>query len=184
MENNTNNERRSKFLSLILRHQPEKIGLELDPSGWADIDLLLQKAAAHGRAMSRQQLDAIVADCDKQRFALSEDGQRIRANQGHSLAAVDLALTPAMPPATLFHGTASRFIDSIRASGLTPGSRNHVHLSLELDTASKVGLRHGKLVILSVRAGAMAAQGHTFYVSENGVWLTAAVPAEFIDFPG
>ncbi|MFL6657463.1 MAG: RNA 2'-phosphotransferase [Massilia sp.] len=182
MENNQH-ERRSKFLSLILRHQPEKIGLELDSSGWADIDLLLQKAAAHGKLMSRQQLEAVVANCDKQRFALSDDKQRIRANQGHSLAAVDLALTPTTPPETLFHGTASRFIASIRATGLTPGSRNHVHLSLELETASKVGLRHGKLVMLSVRAGAMAAQGHAFYVSENGVWLTAAVPPEFIDFP-
>ncbi len=183
MENNKNIERNSKFLSLVLRHEPGKIGLVLDSNGWASVEQLLHQAAEHGRSMSQEELRHIVASSDKQRFALSEDGLRIRANQGHSLASVELDLAPAEPPDTLFHGTASRFIDSIRASGLAPGSRNHVHLSLDLGTASNVGSRHGKLVVLTVRARAMAAQGHLFFLSQNGVWLTAAVPAEFIDFP-
>ncbi|MET3130614.1 putative RNA 2'-phosphotransferase [Oxalobacteraceae bacterium GrIS 1.11] len=178
-----NIQRDSKFLSLILRHEPEKIGLELDCNGWADVEQLLLRAAAHGKPISRAQLHTIVASSDKQRFALSADGQGIRANQGHSIAGIELDLAPAEPPARLFHGTASRFIDSIGRAGLVPGARNHVHLSLDLDTASKVGARHGKPVILGIRARAMAAQGHVFFLSKNGVWLSTAVPVEFIDFP-
>lgn len=183
MENQKKLERSSKFLSLILRHEPQKIGLVLDSNGWADVDQLLCQAAEHGQVISRELLHAIVATSDKQRFALSADGQRIRANQGHSIASVDLDLASCVPPTLLFHGTASRFIDSIQKSGLVPGSRNHVHLSIDLATASKVGSRHGKLVVLTVRAGDMAAQGHLFYVSQNGVWLAAAVPVDYITFP-
>lgn len=182
MNSPNNLERCSKFLSLILRHEPHKIGLVLDGNGWADVDRLLQQAAAHGVAISRALLQTIVSSSDKQRFALSDDGQRIRANQGHSIASVDLDLGPSAPPRLLYHGTASRFIDPIRASGLIPGSRNHVHLSADLATASKVGSRHGKLVLLTVRAGDMAENGHAFYVSQNGVWLTAAVPVAYLIF--
>ena len=119
----------------------------------------------------------------KTRYAISDDGLRIRANQGHSLAAVDIALPPATPPAMLYHGTASRFVEAIRAAGLLPGSRNHVHLSSSRETAVAVGARHGKPVVLTVDAAAMQAHGHLFYVSDNGVWLTQAVPQVFIDFP-
>ncbi|MBW3509679.1 RNA 2'-phosphotransferase [Janthinobacterium sp. NKUCC06_STL] len=173
----------SKFLSLILRHAPEKIGLTLDAQGWADIGQLLALAARHGRRLSREQLDDVVARDSKTRYAISADGLRIRANQGHSLAAVDIALPPATPPAMLYHGTASRFVEAIRAGGLLPGSRNHVHLSSSRETAVAVGARHGKPVVLTVDAAAMRAQGHVFYVSDNGVWLTQAVPAAFIGFP-
>ena len=172
----------SKFLSLILRHAPEKIGLVLDAQGWADIGQLLARAAQHGRHISREQLDDVVARDSKTRYAISPDGLRIRANQGHSLAAVDLALPPATPPAMLYHGTASRFVEAIRAAGLLPGSRNHVHLSVNRETAVAVGARHGKPVVLTVDAAAMQAHGHAFYVSANGVWLTQAVPQAFIGF--
>ncbi|OEZ72685.1 RNA 2'-phosphotransferase [Janthinobacterium sp. HH103] len=173
----------SKFLSLILRHSPEKIGLALDAQGWADIGQLLAQAASHGRSISREQLDEVVARDSKTRYAISDDGLRIRANQGHSLAAVDIALPPATPPAMLYHGTASRFVAAIRAGGLLPGARNHVHLSSSRETAVAVGARHGKPVVLTVDAAAMQAQGHVFYVSDNGVWLTQAVPRAFIGFP-
>ena len=172
----------SKFLSLILRHAPDKIGLALDPQGWADIGQLLALAAQHGRDLSREQLDEVVARDSKTRYAISDDGLRIRANQGHSLSAVDIGLPPSTPPAVLYHGTASRFVDAIRAGGLLPGSRNHVHLSSNHETAVAVGARHGKPVVLTVDAAAMQAQGHVFYVSDNGVWLTPAVPVAFIGF--
>ncbi|MEO7497655.1 MAG: RNA 2'-phosphotransferase [Massilia sp.] len=172
----------SKFMSLVLRHAPETIGLGLDENGWAEVDQLLAKAALHGKALTRADLLAVVADSDKQRFALSPDGQRIRANQGHSIAAVDLALTPVAPPEFLYHGTASRFLASIVTTGLRPGSRNHVHLSLQTETAVNVATRHGKPVVLTVLAGAMHAAGHLFYLSENKVWLTANVPPQFIRF--
>lgn len=173
----------SKFLSLILRHAPEKIGLALDANGWADIGQLLAQSARHGRRLSREQLEDVVARDSKTRYAISADGLRIRANQGHSLAAVDLGLPPATPPAVLYHGTASRFIEAIRAAGLLPGSRNHVHLSANRETAVAVGARHGKPVVLTVDAAAMQAQGQVFHVADNGVWLTQVVPAAFIGFP-
>ena len=173
----------SKFLSLILRHAPEKIGLAIDPQGWADIGQLLALAARYGRRISREQLDEVVMRDSKTRYAISADGLRIRANQGHSLAAVDIALPPSTPPAMLFHGTASRFVDAIRSGGLLPGARNHVHLSSNRETAVAVGARHGRPVVLTVDAVAMQAQGHVFYVSDNGVWLTQAVPVAFIGFP-
>lgn len=172
----------SKFLSLILRHAPETIGLSLDANGWAEVGQLLALAASHGTAISRAQLDAVVANDSKTRYAFSTDGLRIRANQGHSLAAVDIDLPPATPPAVLYHGTASRFVDAIREQGLRPGSRNHVHLSATEETAVSVGSRHGKPVVLVIDTAAMHAQGHVFYLAANGVWLTDAVPTVFIDF--
>ena len=171
----------SRFLSLVLRHQPEVIGLTLDPQGWADIDTLIALAASK-RRLDRDLIARVVAGNDKQRFAISPDGLRIRASQGHSVA-IDLALPPSIPPALLYHGTATRFLDAIRREGLKPGSRQHVHLSREFDTAVKVGGRHGRPHVLRVDAARMAAAGHVFHVSDNGVWLTAAVPVEYID-PG
>ena len=172
----------SKFLSLVLRHQPEAIGLTLDAEGWADVDVLIAAAGKHRRALSRERIARIVATSDKQRFKLSDDGQRIRANQGHSIE-VDLKLTPRVPPAVLFHGTASRHLDSIRQTGLEKRSRQHVHLSPDEQTAIKVGQRHGKPVVLAVQAGEMHAAGHVFYLSDNGVWLVDAVPSAFLEFP-
>lgn len=172
----------SKFLSLILRHEPQAIGLTLDAEGWADVDDFIAKAGAHGKLYSRTLIEAIVRDNDKQRFKLSADGRRIRANQGHSID-VDLALAPVEPPATLYHGTATRFAGSIRKTGLEKCSRQHVHLSLDRDTAVKVGSRHGTPLVLQVRAAEMHAQGFVFYRADNGVWLTDAVAVEFIDWP-
>ena len=172
----------SKFLSLVLRHAPDTIGLSLDANGWAEVDQLLAQAASHGKAISREQLNDVVANDSKTRYAFSVDGLRIRANQGHSLATVDIGLPPAIPPAVLYHGTASRFVESIRDQGLIPGSRNHVHLSTTEDTAISVGSRHGKPVVLVVDTAAMQTQGHVFYLAANGVWLSDAVPAAFITF--
>jgi len=172
----------SKFLSLVLRHQPEKIGLALDANGWADVEDLIRLANHHGTRLTRPLLERLVAENDKQRFALSDDGERIRASQGHSVE-VDLALPPALPPEVLYHGTAARSVASIRAGGLHAGNRQHVHLSPDVSTATRVGQRHGKPVVLVVRAGAMAAAGHTFFLSANGVWLTDRVPVEFLGFP-
>ena len=169
----------SKFLSLTLRHRPELIGLALDQAGWASVDELLARAAANGRAISRPQLDAVIADSDKRRFAFSEDGSRIRANQGHTVA-VDLELPVLAPPAELFHGTATRFIDSIRRTGLDRRSRHHVHLTENRETALRVGARYGLPVLLCIDARAMASAGHLFRKSENDVWLVDAVPPAYL----
>ena len=169
----------SKFFSLILRHQPETIGISLDENGWVDVDELLSKAAQHGKSISRSLLERVVRENDKQRFALSEDGLRIRANQGHSVQ-VDLELKPQTPPAELFHGTVPRFLDSIREQGLVAGARQHVHLSVDRETATKVGTRRGKPVILVIDAQQMHEDGHKFYLSENKVWLADEVPANYI----
>ncbi len=174
--------RLSKFLSLVLRHQPDLIGITLDDAGWTGVEALLAAAAAHGTPITRAELDDIVRSSDKQRFALSPDGAKIRANQGHSVG-VDLALAPAPPPAVLYHGTVDKVLASIRTGGLIKGARHHVHLSADRDTATKVGGRRGKPVILTVRADAMADAGHVFYRSANGVWLVEAVPPAFLVFP-
>ncbi len=181
---NTHDEktRTSKFLSYVLRHPPAALDLTLDAHGWVDVDLLLERCRAHGRAISRALLTAVVADNAKQRFALSEDGARIRASQGHSVE-VDLAYAPASPPATLFHGTTAAAVAAIRAGGLRKMTRHHVHLSPDTPTAIRVGGRRGKPVLLAVDAARMHADGHVFYVSANGVWLTEHVPAEYLAFP-
>ncbi len=171
----------SKFLSLVLRHAPETIGLKLDSAGWTPIDDLLRKLKAAGRGISRETLLELVATNDKQRFAISEDGRRIRASQGHSVA-VDLALPPAEPPEILYHGTARTSLDSIFAEGLKPGSRRHVHLSTAIATALKVGGRHGRPVVLTVASGAMAREGLVFWLAANGVWLTDHVPPRHLGF--
>ena len=164
----------SKFLSFVLRHNPQAIGLQLDEQGWASVDELIAAATERGTKLSREMIRDVVATNDKKRFALSEDGSRIRANQGHSVK-VDLGLEPVTPPEFLFHGTATRFMTSIRTQGLKPSGRHHVHLSPDRETALKVGSRHGVPVILRVEAGRMHAEGAVFYRSENGVWLTDRV---------
>lgn len=173
----------SKFLSLVLRHQPEVVGMQLDDEGWLDINQLLSNANERGNALSLELLHEVVATSDKKRFALSDDGLRIRANQGHSLTNVDLKLDAAKPPQTLYHGTVAAFLESIRATGLQKRSRNHVHLSSDVATATKVGSRRGKPIVLQVDAAAMHQQGHIFYLSANGVWLVDAVPPQYLTFP-
>ncbi|MGW8389545.1 RNA 2'-phosphotransferase [Pseudoduganella sp. HUAS MS19] len=170
---------KSKFLSLVLRHKPEQIGLVLDQNGWASIDELIALAHARGTDLSRPQIESIVENNNKKRFAISADGTKIRANQGHSFD-IALGLPPQSPPERLYHGTATRFLASIRESGLHAGSRQHVHLSSDLETAEKVGSRHGKPAVLTVESGQMARNGHLFYRSENGVWLTESVPAAYL----
>ncbi|WGP11362.1 RNA 2'-phosphotransferase [Streptomyces sp. SH5] len=167
----------SKYLSKHLRHQPERIGITLDDHGWVGIETLLSAAASHGFAISRAELDHVVAVNDKRRFAV--DGDRIRASQGHTVA-VDLDLPPAEPPAHLYHGTVARVMDAIRTEGLRPMTRHHVHLSPDRETATRVGARRGRPLVLTVNAGAMHRAGHVFRVSANGVWLADAVPPEFL----
>jgi putative RNA 2'-phosphotransferase len=169
----------SKFLSFVLRHKPETIGLALDAEGWAAIDDLIAKANAAGTPFARDDLLHVVATSDKKRFSLSADGLRIRAAQGHSVS-VELGLLPKAPPAVLYHGTATRFVEAILSEGLKPQSRQQVHLSLDEATAHRVGQRHGRPVIFKVDAQRMHAQGLKFYVADNGVWLTDHVPPEFL----
>jgi len=173
---------KSKFLSLVLRHEPERVGIRLDEAGWVAVDELLQGCRRAGQPMSMDELREIVRTSDKQRFALSDDGARIRANQGHSVE-VDLGYAPATPPEALYHGTADKHLAGIRAHGLHKGERHHVHLSERLDTASAVGRRHGRLVVLEVRAGAMQRDGLLFFRAPNGVWLTDHVPPQYVVFP-
>lgn len=175
---NTQQVETSKFLSLILRHKPESIGLRLDEQGWAEIETLLNCANRAGKRLTYEMLIEAVETNDKQRFAISGDGQRIRANQGHSVQ-VDLALVPLEPPEILYHGTAVRFLESILREGLVPGKRHHVHLSADIQTARKVGQRHGKPAVLEISAGKMYGAGILFYQSENGVWLTDNVAPEY-----
>lgn len=169
----------SKFLSLILRHQPQLIGLELDAQGWTNIDELLQQLEKHQRPLSHDTLKALVHNCPKQRFAISPDGLRIRANQGHSIP-IELGYSPCDPPETLYHGTAQRNLQSILSQGLLKGKRHHVHLSEQEKTALQVGARYGKPVLLLIDAASMHKDGYTFYKSTNGVWLTEAVPPNYL----
>ena len=169
----------SKFLSFVLRHQPEEIGLRLDDAGWASVEELLEACKKAGRALTREDLQRIVDTSDKKRFAFSEDGLYIRANQGHSVQ-IELGYEPRKPPSLLYHGTATRFLESIRKEGLKRGSRHHVHLSSDSVTAANVGARHGKPVVLRIASSQMHNDGYSFYLSENGVWLTERVPPDYI----
>jgi putative RNA 2'-phosphotransferase len=173
------NTRLSKFLSYVLRHKPDAIGLTLDSQGWASIDELITKANAAGTRFDQVALLRVVETSDKKRFSVSPDGLRIRAAQGHSVS-VELGLSPRQPPPVLYHGTATRFVDSILAEGLKPQARQYVHLSLDEATALRVGERHGKAYIFRVDALAMRAKGFIFYLSDNGVWLTERVSPEFL----
>ncbi len=174
--------RLGKFLSLVLRHQPELVGVTLDAAGWVAVDELLAACRAHGTPIDHALLLELVATSPKQRFALSDDGARIRASQGHSVE-VDLGYQPAEPPETLYHGTVAASLDAIRAGGLSRMERHHVHLSPDAETARAVGGRRGAPIILRVAAGAMHRAGHVFYRSANGVWLTEHVPPAFIEVP-
>jgi putative RNA 2'-phosphotransferase len=174
--------RRSKFLRLVLRHEPERIGLTLDTAGWVSVNELLQAAEEHGTRITLEELKHIVATSEKKRFAFSDDSMRIRANQGHSVE-VELQYEPQTPPEILYHGTASRFLESIRQGGLSKMQRHHVHLSAEKVTTLEVGARRGRPVLLVIRARDMQRAGHTFYCSANQVWLVDHVPPQFINFP-
>lgn len=169
----------SKFLSKHLRHQPERLGLTLEAGGWVSVAALLAACAAHGVAITRAELDEVVARNNKQRFAFDTTGDRIRANQGHSVP-VDLELPPAAPPAILYHGTGARAVPAILREGLRKMRRHHVHLSPDIATAQRVGARHGPPVIFAVDATAMRQAGCVFYHTANDVWLVDAVAPDYL----
>lgn len=171
--------RTSKFLSLVLRHQPEMIGIELDESGWTDVDQLLEALDRRGRTVTREQLEFVVRENDKRRFALSDDGSRIRASQGHSIN-VKLGYVPVEPPESLYHGAPEKFVASIRQSGLKRMQRHDVHLHEDQHVAETVGQRRGNPVVLVIRSGDMHRDGYEFFVTPNQVWLTDHVPAQYI----
>jgi putative RNA 2'-phosphotransferase len=169
----------SKYLARHLRHRPEQLGLTLAPDGWVPIHDLLVACGRHNFPITRAELDEVVARNNKQRYSYDPSGTLIRANQGHSVA-VDLHLQPAAPPEVLYHGTGERSVEAILHEGLRKMARHHVHLSPDLATARAVGARHGPPVILAVAAVAMQRDGHTFYLSENGVWLVDHVPPAYL----
>lgn len=171
--------KRSKRLSLVLRHRPDSIGLTLDENGWVQVSSLLKALSEHGTVLSRDDLLRVVADNDKQRFEIDAVSDRIRARQGHSIA-VELGLDPVEPPAVLYHGTPKRNLDSILTTGLDRRKRHHVHLSGDIETAQRVGRRRGEEVVLVVDAAGMAARGIVFWRTGNGVWLTESVPPSFL----
>lgn len=179
MSPKNNDTRLSKFLSLILRHQPQAAHITLDIHGWADVDALLEGMNAAGRQIDRETLERIVREDAKGRYSFDESHSRIRANQGHSLP-VDVELTPGTPPDTLYHGTASRFLPSIQERGICHQARQYVHFSEDLDTAVQVGRRHGSPIVLVVDTGQMAADQIPFYHSQNGYWLTKHVSWKYI----
>jgi putative RNA 2'-phosphotransferase len=182
MQNEADNThvRISKFLSLLLRHSPETIHLNMDKNGWVNIQEIIDNAKKYKKKnLTMDIIKATVETNDKQRFIISSDGKRMRANQGHSIP-VDLGLESKTPPDILYHGTASRFIDSIMREGLKPMGRQYVHLSLNEETAVKVGKRHGKPVVLYIDAKSMHEDGYKFYLSENKVWLVDEVPGKYI----
>jgi len=170
-----------RLLSHVLRHAPERLGITIDGNGWTLVEPLIAQARKAGFKIDRAILERVVAENDKQRFTLSGDGQRIRAAQGHSIA-IDLGLPPSEPPEFLWHGTARHNLDEIFAKGLVAGRRRHVHLSLNHETAIRVGGRHGTPVVLRIAAGRMHADGIAFWQADNGVWLTIHVPPVYIGF--
>ena len=167
-------------MSLVLRHDPGSIGLSLDENGWAVVDELIVCLNRDGKKVDRELIEAVVKNSDKQRFRISDDGEMIRANQGHSVA-IDLKLEKKSPPKWLYHGTATKWMGAIEKEGLIKGSRHHVHLSPDKETAKKVGARHGKPVVLEVAAQILEQHGYVFYLSENGVWLTDHVPPDYLN---
>jgi len=173
----------SKFLSLLLRHNPGAIGINLDKNGWAKVDELIAKSVLKGKHFNLDELKYVVENCEKQRYTFSEDCTKIRANQGHSFV-VDLELDAQEPPEYLFHGTASRSIDSILKNGIQKRNRQHVHLSFDIETATKVGQRHGEVVILKIKSGKMHNNGFKFFLSKNKVWLTDFIEPEYIELYG
>lgn len=177
-------QKHSKFLSYVLRHKPESIGIKLDENGWVEVSALLDASNAAGQNISAELLKDIVESIDKKRFAFNGAGDRIRASQGHSVKNIDLHLEELEPPETLYHGTVEKFINEIKQAGLKSMQRQHVHLSATKEIAASVGSRRGKPLILEVKALGMYQAGYKFYRSENGVWLTDVVPWEFIDRKG
>lgn len=173
----------SKRLSYWLRHRPGAGGLELDEAGWTPVEAVLRALADAGIPCDRAGLEGPVGRSDKQRFEFSGDGARIRARQGHSVE-VELGWPEADPPGFLYHGTVERFLEAIGREGLRPMNRHHVHLSPDVETATRVGARRGRAVVLRVRAADLAAGGQAFYLTSNSVWLTAAVPPEFLELVG
>jgi putative RNA 2'-phosphotransferase len=169
----------SKFLSLVLRHKPQVLNIRLDEQGWVAVDDLLEKLNAKGFSVDQKVLQYVVETNNKKRFALSDDGSKIRASQGHSLN-VNLGLESSIPPVILYHGTAEKNRDKILNEGLKKQKRQHVHLSADKETAITVGRRHGKPVVFTVKAGEMHHDGHVFFLSANGVWLTETVPADYL----
>lgn len=177
-----NHKETSKYISLILRHKPDVIGITLDEHGWANVDELIA-GVSKTHPINMDILEQIVAEDEKQRYSFNEDKTLIRANQGHSIP-VDVELEEKEPPEILFHGTGEKYVDSINKSGLIPKSRLYVHLSANKETAIKVGTRHGKPVIYKVRSKEMYQDGYKFFCSVNGVWLTNAVPVRYIEIIG
>jgi putative RNA 2'-phosphotransferase len=169
----------SKFLCLILRHKPETIGIELDIQGWADVSKLIENLNNAGKRIDIETLKEVVETDNKNRFLFNENFKKIRANQGHSIN-IHLGYNPQQPPEFLYHGTAEKFVDSILENGLKKKNRNHVHLSVDRETALKVGERHGTPFVFLIFSGQMFSDGHTFYLSENGVWLTDEVPCKYL----
>ncbi len=175
----TNKTNLSRFIALILRHKPEAVGITLDEHGWASVSELLSGINACGNEIDMQTLEEIVVEDEKQRYSFNDDKTKIRANQGHSVN-VDVELKKAEPPEILYHGTGEKYVASIKSEGLKPKSRLYVHLSNDRETAVKVGSRHGKPVVFQVNSGEMSRNGYEFFLSENGVWLTKIVPAEYL----
>lgn len=178
---NSDTKNTSKFLSLVLRHAPETIKLSLDSNGWASVEELLQQCNAFQKKLDFETLKHIVETNDKKRFAFNADMTKIRASQGHSIT-IDLDIKPVTPPTVLFHGTVEKFLEAIKNEGLKKMSRQHVHLSNDIETATKVASRRGKPIILTIEAETMLQEGYLFYCSENGVWLTDEVPPKYIKF--
>jgi putative RNA 2'-phosphotransferase len=179
MQHEAEEKRISKFLSLVLRHNPGKIGIELDANGWTNVDALLEKLNANGVTIDKALLQHIVDNNPKKRFAFNKAGNMIRANQGHSIE-IDLGYKPQTPPEILYHGTSENAMNSILQTGLEKRERHHDHLSADMQTALQVGQRHGKPVVFEVLAGQMSGEGMLFYVSDNGVWLTEFVPVQYL----
>jgi putative RNA 2'-phosphotransferase len=171
----------SKFLSLVLRHKPEEIGLTMDSNGWVDVDELIEKCNNNKMSLDFETLEEVVITNDKQRFAFNDEYSKIRANQGHTVN-VDLEFEPTKPSDFLYHGTVEKFLENIKNNGLQKMQRLHVHLSKDLETAIKVGSRRGKPIILKINAVKMHEDGSPFFLSKNGVWLCDEVPVQYIEF--
>lgn len=169
----------SKQLSYVLRHRPDSVGIELEPGGWVAVDVLMDALARNGRPCSREVVEQVVAENDKQRFEFSEDGNHIRARQGHSVE-IELGYASATPPDVLYHGTATRNVESILELGLVKGRRHHVHMSTNRETMLAVGRRHGTPVMVTIDARQMHEDGHEFFVTGNDVWLTDHVPPNYL----
>lgn len=169
----------SKYISLILRHKPETIGISLDEHGWADVQELI-KGVSKTHPLNMESLVRIVEEDEKQRYSFNNDNTLIRANQGHSIP-VDVELEEVVPPEILYHGTGEKYVSSIDKQGLIPKSRLYVHISGDEDTAISVGRRHGKPVVYRIRSGEMHRDGFIFFRSVNGVWLTKEVPAKYLE---